>query len=127
MPHSRAWKTAARRLLAAACYPLVILAAAAFGPSFGRLPQTLGMGPMPTPVAHTIIVTILYLPPLLVLCRAVAQTIRTSPDRPRHLASRQHQPEYAVRTAGPCDRGRADPDPAPAPANPEILAVQWPV
>jgi hypothetical protein len=34
------------------------------------------------PVAHTIIVTILYLPPLLVLCRAVAQTIRTK--RPRN-------------------------------------------
>jgi hypothetical protein len=32
---------------------------------------------MPAPVAHTIIVTILYLPPLLVLGRAVAQTIRT--------------------------------------------------
>ena len=59
-------------LLAAACYPLVILAAAGFGPSFGRLPQTLGTGPMPAPVAHTIIVTILYLPPMLVLCRAMA-------------------------------------------------------
>ena len=68
-------------LLAAACYPLVILAAAAFGPPFGRLPQTLGTGPVPAPVAHTIIVTILYLPPLLVLVWAVAQTIRTGRAR----------------------------------------------
>jgi len=37
---------------------------------------------MPAPEAHTIILTILYLPPLLVLCRAVAQTIRTR--RPRN-------------------------------------------
>jgi hypothetical protein len=64
-------------LLAAACYPLVILAAAAHGPSFGVLPETLGVGPMSAPEAHTVIVTVLYLPPLLVLCRAVAQTIRT--------------------------------------------------
>lgn len=61
-------------LLAAACYPLVILAAAAPGPPFGMLPETLGMGRMPQAAAHTIIVAILYLPPLLVLCRAVAQT-----------------------------------------------------
>lgn len=80
LPLGLGWR--ASLLLAAACYPLVILAAAAFGPSFGRLPQTLGMGPMSAPVAHTIIVTILYLPPLLVLCRAVAQTIRTK--RPRN-------------------------------------------
>ena len=80
LPLGLGWR--ASLLLAAACYPLVILAAAAFGPSFGRLPQTLGTGPMPAPVAHTIIVTILYLPPLLVLCRAVAQTIRTR--RPRN-------------------------------------------
>jgi hypothetical protein len=63
-------------LLAAACYPLVILAAAAPGPSFGMLPETLGMGRMPPAAAHTIIVTILYLPPLLVLGRAVPWTIR---------------------------------------------------
>jgi hypothetical protein len=79
LPLGLGWR--ASLLLAAACYPLVILAAASFGPSFGRLPQTLGMGPVPAPVAHTIIVTILYLPPLLVLCRAVAQTIRTRQPR----------------------------------------------
>jgi hypothetical protein len=33
------------------------------------------------PAAQPIIVTILYLPPLLVLCRAVAQTIRTKRHR----------------------------------------------
>ncbi|MDX6340026.1 MAG: hypothetical protein QOH87_164 [Trebonia sp.] len=70
-------------LLAAACYPLVILAAAAPGPSFGMLPETLGMGRMPPAAAHTIIVTILYLPPLLVLCRAVAQAVHTSRTRSR--------------------------------------------
>jgi hypothetical protein len=75
LPLGLGWR--ASLLLAAACYPLVILAAA-----FGRLPSTLGTGPMSAPVAHTIIVTILYLPPLLVLCRAVAQTIRTK--RPRN-------------------------------------------
>ena len=37
--------------------------------------------PKKAPVAHTIIVTIRYLPPLLVLCRAVAQTIRTKRHR----------------------------------------------
>ena len=37
---------------------------------------------MPFQEAHMIIVTILYLPPLLVLGRAVAQTIRTR--RPRN-------------------------------------------
>ncbi len=68
-------------LLAAACYPLVILAASAPGPAFGMLPETLGMGRMPFQEAHMIIVTILYLPPLLVLGRAVAQTVRTR--RPR--------------------------------------------
>ena len=70
-------------LLAAACYPLVILVAAAPGPSFGLLPETLGMGRMPPAAAHTIIVTILYLPPLLVLCRAVLQAVRTSRTRSR--------------------------------------------
>ena len=80
LPLGLGWR--ASLLLAAACYPLVILAAAAFGPAFGRLPQTLGMGPTSAPVAHTIIVTILYLPPLLVLYRAVAQTVRTR--RPRN-------------------------------------------
>jgi hypothetical protein len=70
-------------LLGAACYPLVILVAAAPGPSFGMLPETLGMGRMPPAAAHTIIVTILYLPPLLVLGRAVAQTVRTRRPRTR--------------------------------------------
>jgi len=79
LPLGLGWR--ASLLLAAACYPLVILAAAAFGPSFGRLPQTLGMGSMSAPAAHTIIVAILYLPPMLVLCRAVTQAIRTR--RPR--------------------------------------------
>jgi hypothetical protein len=79
LPLGLGWR--ASLLLAAACYPLVILAAAAFGPSFGRLPQTLGMGSMSAPAAHTIIVAILYLPPMLVLGRAVTQTIRTR--RPR--------------------------------------------
>jgi hypothetical protein len=78
LPLGLGWR--ASLLLAAACYPLVILAAA-FGPSSGRLHQTLGTGPMSALAAHTIIVTILYLPPLLVLGRAVAQTIRTK--RPR--------------------------------------------
>jgi hypothetical protein len=80
LPLGLGWR--ASLLLAAACYPLVILAAAAFGPSFGRLPRSLGTGPVSAPVAHAIIVTILYLPPLLVLSRAVAQTIRTK--RPRN-------------------------------------------
>jgi hypothetical protein len=80
LPLGLGWR--ASLLLAAACYPLVILAAAAFGPSFGRLPQTLGTGPVSAPVAHAIIVIILYLPPLLALYLAVAQTIRTR--RPRN-------------------------------------------
>jgi hypothetical protein len=67
--------------------PLVILAAAAsgpsFGPSLGRLPQSLGMGPMRGLAAHTVIVTVLYLPPLLVLSRAVAKTVRTRRPRGR--------------------------------------------
>jgi hypothetical protein len=70
-------------LLAAACYPLVILAAAASGPSFGMLPETLGMGRMPPAAAHMIILTILYLPPLLIICRGVAQTISTRRTRGR--------------------------------------------
>ena len=74
LPLGLGWR--ASLLLTAACYPLVVLAAAS-GPPFGRLPETLGMGPMPFQEAHMIIVTILYLPPLLVLGRAVARTIRT--------------------------------------------------
>jgi hypothetical protein len=81
LPLGLGWR--ASLLLAAACYPLVILAASATGPAFGRLPETLGMGPMGAPEAHTIIVTILYLPPLLVLFLAVAQTMRTRRHRYR--------------------------------------------
>lgn len=80
LPLGLGWR--ASLLLAAACYPLVILAASASGPAFGLLPETLGMGRMPFQEAHMIILTILYLPPLLVLGRAVAQTIRTR--RPRN-------------------------------------------
>ena len=81
LPLGLGWR--ASLLLAAAGYPLVILAATDFGPSLGRLPQTLGMGPMPASAAHMVIVTILYLPPLLVLCRAVAQSVRTRRTRSR--------------------------------------------
>jgi hypothetical protein len=38
---------------------------------------------MPPAAAHTVIVTILYLPPLLVLCRAVPQAVHTSRTRSR--------------------------------------------
>ncbi|HEY6496434.1 MAG TPA: hypothetical protein VIZ43_24415 [Trebonia sp.] len=85
LPLGLGWR--ASLLLAAACYPLVILAAAGPGPAFGRLPETLGMGPMPFPVAHMIILAILYLPPLLVLGRAVTQTIRTRPPGSGNLAA----------------------------------------
>jgi len=64
-------------------YPLVLLAADVFGPSFGRVPQAVGTGPISAPVTHTIAVTILYLPPLLVLYRAVTPTIRTRRPRTR--------------------------------------------
>ena len=85
LPLGLGWR--ASLLLAAACYPLVVLAAAASGPPFGRLPETLGMGHMPFQEAHMIILTILYLPPLLVLGRAVAQTIHTKrPHNGRDLA-----------------------------------------
>ena len=78
LPLGLGWR--ASLLLAAACYPLVVLAAASgpsFGPSLGWLPQSLGMGPMPAQAAHTVIVTVLYLPPVLVLGRAAARTVRT--------------------------------------------------
>jgi hypothetical protein len=81
LPLGLGWR--ASLLLAAACYPLVILAASAPGPAFGMLPETLGMGRMPSQEAHMIIVTILYLPPLLVLGRAVARTVRTRRPRTR--------------------------------------------
>jgi hypothetical protein len=81
LPLGLGWR--ASLLLAAACYPFVILAAAGSGPALGRLPETLGMGPMSAPAAHMVILTILYLPPLLVLCQAVARTIRTRQPRNR--------------------------------------------
>ena len=80
LPLGLGWR--ASLLLAAACYPLVILAASGSGPAFGMLPETLGMGRMPSPEAHMLILTILYLPPMLILGLAVAQAIRTR--RPRN-------------------------------------------
>jgi hypothetical protein len=79
LPLGLGWR--ASLLLAAACYPLVILAATGAGPSLARLPQALGMGPLPAPAAHTAIVTILYLPPLLLLAWAAAQAVGTSRAR----------------------------------------------
>jgi len=81
LPLGLGWR--ASLLLAAACYPLVILAAAIAGPSSRQLPRALGIGPLPAPVAHMVIVIILYLPPLLVLGRAAAQVIRTRRPRGR--------------------------------------------
>ena len=69
LPLGLGWR--ASLLLAAACYPLVVLAAS------GRLPPTPAIAPISAPVAHTMTVTILYLPPLLVLGRAAAQVIRS--------------------------------------------------
>lgn len=77
LPLGLGWRTSL--LLAAVCYPLVILGtteASHFTPPIGRLAQQ-ALGPTPALVAHTDILTILFLPPLLVLCWAVAQTIRT--------------------------------------------------
>jgi hypothetical protein len=77
LPLGLGWRTSL--LLAAVCYPLVILGtteASHFTPPIGRLAQQ-AIGPVSAPVAHTDILTILFLPPLLVLCWAVAQTIRT--------------------------------------------------
>ena len=76
LPLGLGWR--ACLLLAAACYPLVMLAAAVFGAALGRLPQTLGTGPMPPLAAHTITVTILYLPPLLVPGAAVAKAVSSN-------------------------------------------------
>ena len=78
VPLGLGWR--ASLLLAAACYPVAVLAAPASGPAFGTLPETLGMGPMPPPAAHMVI---LYLPPLLILGRAVARTVRTRRPRGR--------------------------------------------
>jgi hypothetical protein len=47
LPLGLGWR--ASLLLAAACYPLVMLAATALGRSPGRLPQALGMWPLPAP------------------------------------------------------------------------------
>ena len=83
LPVGLGWRTSL--LLAAACYPLVILGAAdgsPFSPPMGRLAQQ-ALGPMPAPVAHTGILAVLFLPPLLVLCWAVARAIRTSQTRNR--------------------------------------------
>jgi len=83
LPLGLGWRTSL--LLAAACYPLVILGAAdgsPFSPPMGRLAQQ-ALGPMPAPVAHTGILAVLFLPPLLVLCRAVAQATRTRRTRNR--------------------------------------------
>ncbi|MGH3296844.1 MAG: hypothetical protein ACRDP7_34130 [Trebonia sp.] len=88
LPLGLGWRTSL--LLVAACYPLVILAVTLFGLfsrpiGIGRLGQTIGT--VSSPVAHTEILTILFLPPLLVLCWAVAQTIRTRRPRNGDLAA----------------------------------------
>jgi hypothetical protein len=82
LPLGLGWRTSL--LLAAACYPLVILGATAANPfpPIGALAQQ-AIGPMSAPVAHTDILAVLFLPPLLVLCWAVAQTIRTGRTRNR--------------------------------------------
>jgi len=83
LPLGLGWRTSL--LLAAACYPLVIVGvtvASHFSPPIGVLAQQ-AIGPTSAPVAHTDILAILFLPPLLVLCWAVAQTIRTRRTRDR--------------------------------------------
>ena len=82
LPLGLGWRTSL--LLAAACYPLVILGATAANPfpPIGALAQQ-AIGPMSAPVAHTDILAFLFLPPLLVLCWAVTQTIRTRRIRNR--------------------------------------------
>ncbi len=77
LPLGLGWRTSL--LLAAACCPLVLLGATTaspFSPPIGVLAQQ-ALGPVPAPVAHMDILAALFLPPLLVLCWAVAQTIRT--------------------------------------------------
>jgi hypothetical protein len=81
LPLGLGWRTSL--LLAAACYPLVILGAAdgnPFSPPMGHLAQQ-ALGPISAPVAHTGILAVLFLPPLLVLCWAVTQAIRTRRTR----------------------------------------------
>jgi hypothetical protein len=81
LPLGLGWRTSL--LLAAACYPLIFLGTAdgsPFSSPMGRLAQQ-ALGPMSPPVAHTGIVGVLFLPPLLVLCWAVAKTVRSSRSR----------------------------------------------
>ena len=83
LPLGLGWRTSL--LLAAACYPLVIVgvtAASRFSPPIGVLAQQ-AVGPTSALVAHTDILAVLFLPPLLVLCWAVAQTVRTGRTRNR--------------------------------------------
>ena len=64
LPLGLGWRTSV--LLAAACYPLVILGATVanpLSPPIGRLAQQ-AIGPMSAPVANTDILAVLYLPPL---------------------------------------------------------------
>lgn len=81
LPLGLGWRTSL--LLAGACYPLVILGATVanpLSPPIGRLAQQ-AIRPMPAPVAYTDILATLFLPPLLVLCWAVAQTVRAKRTR----------------------------------------------
>ena len=83
LPLGLGWRTSL--LLAAACYPLVILGAAdgsPFGPPMGQMAQQV-LGPIPASAAHTGILAVSFLPPLLFLCWAVAQAIRTRRTRNR--------------------------------------------
>jgi hypothetical protein len=80
LPLGLGWRTSL--LLTAACYPLVILGATAPNLPIGALAQQV-LGPTSAPVAHTDILAILLLPPLPVLCWAVAQSIRTRRTRTR--------------------------------------------
>ena len=76
LPLGLGWR--ASLLLAAACYPLVLLGATVvnpLSPPIGRLAQ-LAIGPMPALVAHADILATLFLPPLLVLAWAAAQATR---------------------------------------------------
>lgn len=78
LPLGLGWRTSL--LYAAACYPFVIMGATAASPfshSIGALAQRT-MGPLPAVVAHTGILAVLFLPPLLVLCLAVTKAVRTS-------------------------------------------------
>lgn len=83
LPLGLGWRTSL--LIAAACYPLVILGAvdgSPFSSPMGRAAQQ-ALGPMSAPVAHSGIVAVLLLPPLLVLCWALVQAIRTTRSRSR--------------------------------------------